>query len=97
MNPCMDKQYLEKKYLEEGLSTVGIAHIAGVYPSTVLRWLRRFKIPVREPKKKGRKYTDIQKVREALEILLEDDFIMSDEDIEDFMAKAEEGALRYME
>lgn len=53
MNPGNDKQWLEQKYLKEGLSTVAIGKLAGVYPSTVNRWLRQFKIPLRAPKRRG--------------------------------------------
>ena len=48
-SPFLSEDFLREKYLVQGLSTTQIAKAIGSASSTVLKYLRKFNIPVRKP------------------------------------------------
>lgn len=53
MKKYRDKEWLREKYLSEGLTSREIAEICKTGKTTILRWLHKHGIPVRNPKGKG--------------------------------------------
>lgn len=51
-SPYLNEDFLRQKYLKEGLSTTKIAKEIGSASSTVLKYLKEFGIPIREPSKR---------------------------------------------
>jgi len=43
-----DKEWLRKKYIDEGLSTTKLGKICGVDSKTIWSWMKKFNIPCRE-------------------------------------------------
>ena len=48
ISPFLNKEFLQQKYVKEGLSTTQISDEICSAHSTVLKYLRKFKIPIRK-------------------------------------------------
>lgn len=62
--PYHHKEWLERKYVDEGLNTIQISALVGVSPSTIATWLHNHGIPVRNNRTKDWQKTHAERMQD---------------------------------
>jgi len=66
MRPYRNENWLEEKYVDEGLFGTEIAEMCGVHCTTIYNWLRKFDIPVQQ---RGKRPNHVELTDELCEFL----------------------------